>query len=1122
MSEPVHAPRRGTAYPPRQAGLTGRRRIAGVALAVAAALVFTLLSATPAQAAGLDGVFHDPHGADELYATEPTERAPRDPMAGENVTVRATTWPIASGQSVWVTWSLNGVTQTPKGAAYDYNSGNNTYWRLELGTFARGDVVEYTVNADVNGSGQKSTGSFSFATTSWSTVTNVVSYVDNGTSIDIVTGDSAGDFTPKVRFAFPRLDGFDVQIAPNGAGLDLSGVSGYSVTDGSSQLTISTSELVLRIDKNPYRLSVYKGDGTTLITRQYDPATFRNIGWASDGATTVTKIEDHYLTPTGERFEGFGERYDRLDHRGTDVHNYVYNQYQDQGATRRTYYSVPYFANSAGYGVHVPSTRYAIFNLATYRTDMAGFTVDTGGALDSTLTYQIFTGDQTAMLDDYTAETGRPLLPPKWAFGLWGSANEWNTQAEVDAWLAQVENSGIPHSALVLEQWSDEATFYLWKDAQYTPAAGSGALDYNDLTFPTGGAWSDPEQMIADAHDQNIRVILWQIPVLKESFTSNPSEAPQQHINDKAYAQSQGYLVEDGAGQPYRIPTGQWFGDSTVPDFTSAAATDWWMNKRQYLLDLGVDGFKTDGSEALFGRDLQVADGRRGDEMHNAYPNEYTRAYNDYVQQETGGDGTIFSRAGTSGGQSQSIFWAGDQASTFGAFQEAVRAGLSAGQSGVPFWAWDLAGFTGSFPTAELYLRSTSQAAFSPIMQYHSEKSDPSPSEARTPWNVQSRTGNTSVVPTFAKFANVRMNLIPYLYTEADDSATTGVPMMRAMSLAFPGDAAAAGSDQQYMFGSQLLVAPITTQGQTVKDVYLPEGEWYDFWNGGPATGAGVKQYYAGTDGIPVYAKAGAVIPLNLNDAYELGGTIGNDVDVYDNLAFRIYPAASSSYDYFEDSADAHRAISVASDRVARTVTVSAPPLTAAATYQVSGTKPATVTVAGSTLTEVGSVSALAAAGTGWYWDAVQQLTFVKVGMSTATRLIVLNGVDKAAYEAEFATQTAVNTNTDHPGYTGDGFVDGFATNGDAVQFDVWADASATHQLRFRYSNGAATAAVRTVRVDGTVVDTLSLPSSGGSWDQWTTASIAASLSPGRHTVRIEYGSDSSGGINLDNLVLAR
>ena len=302
---------------------------------------------------------------------------------------------------------------------------------------------------------------------------------------------------------------------------------------------------------------------------------------------------------------------------------------------------------------------------------------------------------------------------------------------------------------------------------------------------------------------------------------------------------------------------------------------------------------------------MTSGDGRKGDELHNAYPNAYTGVYDTYIESKTGGNGVQFSRAGTSGAQANSIFWAGDQASTFGAFQEAVRAGISAGQSGIPFWAWDLAGFTGSFPSSELYLRSTAMATFSPVMQYHSEKASPSPSEARTPWNVQARTGDTSVVPTFRKFANVRMNLVPYLYTEARNSSNTGLPLMQAMGIQYGSDTTASAQDQQYMFGRQLLVAPITAQGASAKNVYLPAGEWYDFWNGGRAQGPGTKTYVAGTDSIPVYAKAGAIIPLNLNANYELGGNIGNSVTSYPNLVFRIYPSGTSSYDYFEDSAGA-------------------------------------------------------------------------------------------------------------------------------------------------------------------------------------------------------------------------
>ncbi|WP_080039950.1 TIM-barrel domain-containing protein [[Actinomadura] parvosata] len=1064
--------------------------------------------------APLGGVYHDPAGIDDLYSSERTERLPRDPMAGDRVRINATTWPVEPGQSVWITWSRNGAEQAPVGAAWDYNSGGNSYWKADLGPFDRGDRISYTVNADVNAGGQQSTGPFAFTVTSWSTVTDVTGFVDNGTSVDVTTGDSAGDFTPRIRFAFPVPGRFRTQIAPSGSGLTISGAPGYTVTDSASTLTIAAGPLVLKIQKAPYRLSVHRSDGT-LITRQYDPAAFRTIGWASDGATTITKIEDHFLSPPGERFEGFGGRYDRLDQRGTDVHHYVYNQYRDQGATRRTYLSVPFFLNSAGYGVHLTGTRYAIFNLGTHLGDLAGFTVDTGGGLDATLDYHVFTGTPAEILDGFTAVTGRPQLPPKWAFGVWMSANEWNTQAEVSAELANVETYRIPHTAMVLEQWSDEATFYVWHGATYPAKPGDSKLAYGDLTFPPGTAWQDPKAMVADAHRKGIKVILWQIPVLKEHFDTNPSTPPQQHLNDKAYAQEHGHVARNATGGPYRIPTGQWFGDSMVPDFTSAAATDWWMSKRDYLLDeVGIDGFKTDGSEAIFGRGVRFADGRRGDEMHNAYPGSYTGAYNAYVRSRRP-DGTIFSRAGTTGAQTTSIYWAGDQNSSFTAFQEAVRAQLSAGQSGVPYTAWDLAGFTGDFPSAELYLRSAAQATFSPIMQYHSEKASPGVSEARTPWNVQARTGDTRVLPAFRRFANVRMNLIPYLYTEARAAAATGVPMMRAMSLAFPGDAAAAGHDQQYLFGAQLLVAPITTPGATAKSLHVPAGEWYDLWNGGRCTGPGTKTYHAGLDSIPVYARPGAIIPLNLDAGYQLGGEIGNSVDTYTNLTFRIYPSGSSSYAYFEDAVSATRTITCAENWAGHTVTVTVPALTTTSTLQVLSTKPASVSGASARA----SLAGLQAAPEGWWWDPAQQLTHVKLPAATGDRTVTLNGVDKAAYESEFATGTGTTTGGDHPGYTGTGFTDGFATPGDAVTFGVNADAAGEHLLRFRYSTTVA--ATRTVSVDGAVAGTLALPALAD-WDTWGTATLATSLTAGPHTVTIAYAAADTGGINLDHLVVAR
>ncbi len=265
--------------------MRSRRSLRCFSLTFVLAIVASFWSASPALALG--GVYHNPYGNDDLYTTEPTERFPRDPMAGEAVSIKATTWPIELGQTVWITWTKNGVAQTPIGGSWQYNSGNNSYWQINMGSFVRGDHIQYTVHADVNGSSQTSIGPFSFKVTSWSTVTNVTGWANNGTSIDVTTGDSAGSFTPRIRFAFPTNDSFRLQFAPSGSGLNISGLSAYTVSDSASMLTITLTNLVLKIQKNPYRLSVYKGDGTTLISRQYDPSIFRNLGWASDGISMV-------------------------------------------------------------------------------------------------------------------------------------------------------------------------------------------------------------------------------------------------------------------------------------------------------------------------------------------------------------------------------------------------------------------------------------------------------------------------------------------------------------------------------------------------------------------------------------------------------------------------------------------------------------------------------------------------------------------------------------------------------------------------------------------------------------------------------------------------------------------
>lgn len=818
----------------------------------------------------------------------------------------------------------------------------------------------------------------------------------------------------------------------------------------------------------------------------------------------MKNFRDRYESPSSEKFYGFGERYNGIEKRGETVDIYVYNQYQNQG--ERSYLAVPFFYSSKGYGLYLDSTYYAQFDMADSDPNQYTFTVNTSGD-DPVLDYYIISGTPEEVIGGYSELSGKPQDMPKWAFGLWMSANEWDRQSEVLSAVENAEAYDIPASVVVLEQWSDENTFYIFNDSTYTARPGGEAFSGSDFTYSE--KWPDPASMVDTIHDNGMKVLLWQIPVLKYT-----DYAWEQKDNDEAYMIEQGYAVGDGEGGQYRIPSSGWFGNSLLLDFTNPDAVDWWMSKRAYLFDdIGIDGFKTDGGEMVWGRNTSFYDGSDGLEMRNEYPNAYIEAYYDFTEENTG-TGMTFSRAGTAGVQSTGVFWAGDQSSTFDALQDSISAGLSAGISGIPFWGWDLAGFTGDFPTAELYKRSTQAAAFAPIMQFHSEKANPSPSEERSPWNVQERTGDDTIIPTFRYYVNTRMNILPYIYSEAQQCTEDGTPLMRAMMIDFPEDPEAYDLEEQYMFGRSLLVAPVLEEGQTVKEIYLPEGEWIDFFHNALTAGGGTKNYYCDVDSIPVYVRNGSIIPLNLNEDYELGGSIGNDVDNYTNLTFRVYPKGDSSYTLVHSDRSTIT-VNASEDFKNGSVSVSIPAAAIPVTTQVFGTEPTGVTVNGQAIQPAATLDEFQAAQTAYYYSSSEKLVYIKTAAGDASE-IEIEGIYQAPYEAEHAEQANVAVNTDHEGYYGEGFVDQFASEGCAVTFTVNSDGD-TALLDIRYSAGAE-AAQRTLLVNGESI-VLDLPKTQD-WDSWNTVSVPVELVPGQNTITISYQAGNFAGINLDCISL--
>ncbi|MDP1711394.1 MAG: glycoside hydrolase family 31 protein [Candidatus Nanopelagicaceae bacterium] len=553
--------------------------------------------------------------------------------------------------------------------------------------------------------------------------------------------------------------------------------------------------------------------------------------------------EDHVV--------GFGERFHSIDQRGELVDAVVYEEYKGQG--HRTYLPTPFgMVIGSDYGFYLNTGNPSRFDVGATNKDRITFEIDTDPS-QSTCEFKAYIGDPQSILAQYLAEFETPKSPPEWIYKIWGSSNEWNTQERVEAELSKSADAKIDLGVVVIEAWSDESTFAVFRDAQYDPTDGSRGLRASEITYPKDGAWPDPQLMINEMHKQNIKLVLWQIPVIKDQGEPN-----SQVRAIWEYAVRNNLVIKDETGDPYRV-RGFWFHDGLLPDLTDKRVRAWWGDLHKYLVtDMGVDGFKTDGGEHAWGTDLRYLDGRCGLEKNNLLPVAYAQTFHELFA-DAKKEGVTFSRAGFAGSSSYPTFWAGDEDSTWNAYRASVRAGISASASGIFFWGWDIGGFSGELPSSELYLRGTAMATFCPIMQFHSEYNHHrKPSNDRTPWNIAEQTGDPEVLTVFRTFAEVRKRLLPYLSAEGELAIKTGRPLMAGLFFDYAHDDSIWDAPYQYMLGRYLLVAPVVKESTTSIRVYLPEGDWVDFWDRKKWTGKQWIDVQTPIDGIPVFIKADA------------------------------------------------------------------------------------------------------------------------------------------------------------------------------------------------------------------------------------------------------------------------
>jgi alpha-D-xyloside xylohydrolase len=321
-----------------------------------------------------------------------------------------------------------------------------------------------------------------------------------------------------------------------------------------------------------------------------------------------------------------------------------------------------------------------------------------------------------------------------------------------------------------------------------------------------------------------------------------------------------------------------WNARVAIIDLTNPPAVEWYKSLMRPVLAMGVDVFKTDFGEDI-PADAVFANGMTGAEMHNLYPLLYNRAVFE-VTQEVTGEGLVWSRSGYAGSQRYPTCWSGDPACTWDSLAFTIRGGLSLGLSGVPFWSNDIGGYRGH-PSEALYIRWAQFGLLCSHARCHGESE-------REPWFYGDR-----ATDIFRRYARLRYRLFPYLYSCAHEAARTGMPVLRAMPLAFPDDINACDKDLQYMLGPWLLVAPITDESDR-RSVYLPAGQWTDYWTGETYDGPMALDVHAPLDTLPIFVRGGAILP-------GMAPALRISEGLIDPLIVDVYPHGASTYYMIED-----------------------------------------------------------------------------------------------------------------------------------------------------------------------------------------------------------------------------
>jgi alpha-glucosidase (family GH31 glycosyl hydrolase) len=608
--------------------------------------------------------------------------------------------------------------------------------------------------------------------------------------------------------------------------------------------TIDTGTLVLKLEADPPRLLFCDRSGDVRL----------RLGLSEIQLQPRLRLR---LELGGEpHFYGLGEGGQQFDRRG--VTRRLWNSHINHGQGADI--GVPILLSHQGYGLFFDN-----INLATIDggdSDSIAW-LDYGAEAGPLDLYYLGGDSLRGTLNDVAALLGRAPMPPRWSLGFLQSSRHFESAADLRELPALLRKKQLPCDGLIFLSTYGEGRG--WN-------RGVGHLECEPMLLPK------PEEAFADFRAQHFHVVTHEYPVL--------------HPDSPLFAEAteKGYVLESGYPD-LRSPTGpttNYREGQRHLDFSNPKARVWWWEQHRDLVRLGVDGWWLDGGEGP-PRSTKLHGGT-GAALRNRYDVMRHQAFAEGEAKDRR-DRRVFllCRSGGTGMQRfGAACWSGDIDCTMSTLEGQVPIGLNTGMSSVPYWGTDIGGFYQVAPkNAELFARWFQFGAFCPVFRAHGRVW-----RDHVPW-----AHGPEVETICRRYLELRYRLMPYTYTLAWQAHTRGLPLMRPLVLNYPNDPRVWALGSEYLWGDDLLVAPVTREGATHWPVYLPEGRWYDFWTHERYDGPKGVTVPAPLDRLPLFVRAGAMIPMGPMVQYLDGQELTE-------LTLLIYPEGHSSFTLYEDDGE--------------------------------------------------------------------------------------------------------------------------------------------------------------------------------------------------------------------------